>query len=427
MVGIVGRRHSAVFRGVFKELALPLIAQSRGPGSSHRYNHIMRFVLVGPAYPFRGGIAQYTTSLYQVLSIEHEVLLLSFTRQYPDFLFPGRTQRDESGQPLEVPQEAILDSLNPSSWRQVARRVQSFSPDVVIFQWWQPFFAFAYRKIIREIKNKGGPLVFFLCHNIYAHESLRIPGQEGIQRFLARKAFRLADGFLVQAETLIAELRRFNSNAPVRRIYHPVYDFYVRWDSGNTQPSNSDRKPRLLFFGKIRKYKGLGTFLEALGRLKEKMDFEAVIAGEFYLNSDEFKRMALRLGVAGRIVWKDRYVANEEVPALFRGSDLVVLPYTQATQSGVVPVAYQFGVPVIASRVGGLAEVIRDGETGYLVPPNDPDALADKIYLYLTEGHRETFQENIRDFCKKLTWQQVVDNILSLVSDCRKLSEDGEA
>lgn len=385
----------------------------------------MRFVLVGPAYPFRGGIAQYTTSLYQVLATEHEVLLLSFTRQYPDFLFPGRTQRDESGQPLDVPHEAILDSLDPGSWRQVARRARSFSPDVVIFQWWQPFFALAYRKIIREIKREGGPLVFFLCHNIYSHESLSIPGQERIQRFLARRAFGFADGFLVQAESLIDELKRFNSLAPVRQIYHPVYDFYGRWDSEVTRPA--DRKPRLLFFGKIRKYKGLGTFLEALARLKGRVEFEAVIAGEFYLNSGEFKRMAVRLGVDDRIIWKDRYVANEEVPALFRSSDLVVLPYTQATQSGVVPVAYQFGVPVVASRVGGLSEVIRDGETGYLVPPQDPDALADKIYLYLTEGHRETFQRNIKVFCKKLTWQQVVDNILSLVSDCRKLSEDGKA
>lgn len=385
----------------------------------------MRFVLVGPAYPFRGGIAQYTTSLYNELASKHEVLLLSFTRQYPDFLFPGRTQQDESGQPLEVPQEAILDSMNPCSWRQVARRVRSFSPDVVIFQWWQPFFAFAYRKIIREIKCEGGPLIFFLCHNIYAHENLSIPGQERIQRFLTRRAFGFADGFLVQAESLIQELRRFNSIAPVRQIYHPVYDFYVRWDSGEIRPPN--KKPRLLFFGKIRKYKGLGTFLEALAKLKERTDFEAVIAGEFYLNSGDFKRMAARLGVYDRIIWKDRYVANEEVPPLFRDSDLVVLPYTQATQSGVVPVAYQFGVPVIATRVGGLAEVIQDGETGYLVPPNDPEALAEKIYLYLTEGHREIFQQNIKVFCKKLTWQQVVDNILSLVSDCRKLSEDGKA
>src|SRR5690606_16971449 len=154
--------------------------------------------------------------------------------------------------------------------------------------------------------------------------------------------------------------------------------------------------------------KGLDTFLEALGRLKDRIDFEAVIAGEFYLNSSEFKRMAARLGVEERIIWRDRYIANDEVPALFRSSDLVVKPYIQATQSGVVPVAYQFGVPVIASRVGGLAEVIRDGETGYLVPPGDPDALADKILLYLSKGNREIFQHNIRAFCKKLTWQQVV-------------------
>ena len=222
---------------------------------------------------------------------------------------------------------------------------------------------------------------------------------------------------MVHAQDLVGTLSALVPGRPVRRIYHPVYDFYDRWDDG-VRESGGD-KPRLLFFGKIRPYKGLRTLLEALALVRPQLDFEAVIAGEFYTDPRPYKRLARRLGLEEHLVWLDRYIPNEEVPGVFRRADLVVLPYVEATQSGVVPVAYQFGVPVIATRVGGLAEVVRDGETGYLVPPRDPASLAARIVHFFSCDDKSRFRRNVERFRERLTWEQVVGGILELLDSLR--------
>ena len=378
----------------------------------------MRFVLVGPAYPFRGGIAQYTSSLYQELSERHEALLISFSRQYPSAFFPGRTQRDESKSPFRVPHETLLDSLSPASWKRVGRRIKEYGPDAVVFQWWQPFFGPAYRGVIQELKKSSDTPVFFLCHNLLGHDKVPVPGHKTWERYLTRRVFKRVDGFLVHADEMVQQMREFSGATLVRKIYHPLYNFYLEWDSSPSELTDPETL-RLLFFGKIRKYKGLSVFLDVLARLKKEIPVQATVAGEFYVDPVPYRRAADRLGLSGQINWKERYVPNEEVPALFRHTDLVVLPYLEATQSGVVPVAYQFEVPVVASDVGGLAEVVLEGHTGYLAPAGDSRTMAEKILRFYKENKKEEFQKNIREFRQRLSWQQVADSIEDLLRSFR--------
>ncbi len=380
----------------------------------------MRVVLVGPAHPHRGGIAQYTASLYRALDLRHEVHLISFRRQYPDLFFPGLTQHDRSRSPLKVPCEPLLDSISPGSWRKTAARICEHAPDVIVFQWWQPFFGPAYRAVIRSVRKVRRTPVIFLCHNVLSHRESQVPGRGGVERQLTRGAFRHADGFLVQATGLIPVVERLNPRGLVRKVYHPLYDFYSQWDGDAVAAAAPDRRdlPSLLFFGKIRRYKGLETFLKALALVRRELDFRAVIAGEFYMAPGPYRSLARRLGLDDCLEWRDHYIPNEEVPAIFRAADLVVLPYVEATQSGVVPVAYQFEVPVVATDVGGLSEVVIEGKTGYLVPPLDAEALAGAIIRYFRERRREEFRKNILEFRTRLTWEQVVTAIEEL---CRML------
>ncbi|MFQ5739874.1 MAG: glycosyltransferase [Acidobacteriota bacterium] len=370
----------------------------------------MKFVLVGPAHPFRGGISQYNTSLCEALRAEHQVLLISFSRQYPSFLFPGSAQTDKSGEVFTAQGERLLDSMGPLSWRRAARRIRTFQPHAVIFQWWQPFFGPSYSGIIKRLKREIA--VFFLCHNVYAHERIGLPGAKRLERWVIARTFRQVDGFLVHSAKLAEQVRRFNATAPIRRIYHPCYSFYSRWDGRATAGSS---KHRLLFFGKIRQYKGLDVFLKALRLVGDRLDYRATIAGEFYVDPEPYRQMAGKWGLAGRLTWHDRYVRNEEVPRLFQQADLVVVPYRRATQSGVVPLAYEFDVPVVASDVGGLSEVVLDQKTGYLFPAGDARALAERITEYFRDGKKEQFQRHIRCFKQNLSWDQVVDNILALL------------
>lgn len=377
----------------------------------------MNFALVGPAPPLRGGISQYNASLAAALAADHSVLLVSFSRQYPAWLFPGRSQREGPEDPPAglagaVAAEAIVDSIWPSSWRRAAGRIAAFRPDAVVFQWWHPFFSPAFTSLARRIKRDTPARALFLCHNVFPHERLTFPGGPRLEEWLIGRAFAEAEGFLVHSERLGEQVRRFNRRAQLRRVYHPSYDFFSEWDS----PAAEAKGPaRLLFFGNIRPYKGLGVFLEALQRISGRLDFQAVVAGEFYVDPKPYREMAERGGLGERVVWLDHYVENPRVPALFRSADVVVLPYLRATQSGVVPLAYQFERPVIASDVGGLSEVVRDGETGYLVPPGDPSALADRILAFFEGGRQAEFQSRIRAFRPCLSWGQVTDNILDLL------------
>lgn len=373
----------------------------------------MKLALVGPTYPFRGGISQYTTSLYHALSQQHEVLLVSFSRQYPSFLFPGTSQQDNSLQPFGAPAEFLLDSVNPISWKQTARRILSFDPDVVVFQWWQPFFSLAYGNVVRQLKTSSRPVsILYLCHNVRAHERSSIPLASTLQDRLIRFAFRHVDAFLVHARELEEVVRQFRQDARIGHIFHPLYEFYSR--PSKAPPRVKGDRRRILFFGKIRPYKGLEVLIEALPLLDESLDLELVVAGEFYIDPNPLKEHVLESGAGVKVTWIDHYIENERVSELFGAADLVVLPYRSATQSGVVPVAYQFDVPVIASNVGGLSEVIEEGKTGYLFPAGDSAALAGRINRFFTEDDPESFRAEIRKFKSRLSWAQVVERIQEL-------------
>ena len=368
----------------------------------------MRIALLGPAHPLRGGIAQYTGSLYGELQRRHQVRIYSFRKLYPRLLFPGSSELDRSPSAWRVPSTRLLRPLAPWSWAATARRVAAWEPQLLVFQWWHPFFGPAYADLIRRFGRRSAAVILFLCHNVFPHERM---GSRLLETMLVRMAFRRVDGFLVQSQDLARQVREFRPTVPVQRVYHPSYSFYRRWDSESTRPGE---KPRILFFGNIRAYKGLDVLIEAFARVRRELEAELVVAGEFYSDPGPLKKRVRALGLEGEVRWTGAYVPNREVPALFRRAHVVALPYRSATQSGIVPLAYQFGVPVIASDVGGLSEVVRDGRTGLLFPAGDSDRLASLLVDYFRRNLRERFQPHVREFSRKLGWDQVAGRILEL-------------
>lgn len=368
----------------------------------------MRIALVGPVHPLRGGIAQYTASLYGELARRHQVRIYSFRKLYPRLLFPGSSELDRSSSAWRVPSERLLGPLSPWSWTATARSIVARRPDVLVFQWWHPFFGPACAGLIRRVRKRSAPVILFLCHNVFPHERM---GSRLLESMLVRMAFRQADGFLVQSADLARQVRELRPGTPVRRVRHPAYSFYRRWDSEAPVPGE---KPCILFFGNIRNYKGLDVLIEAFGKVRPELEAELVVAGEFYTDPRPLKQRVRALGLDGEVSWTGAYVPNREVPALFRRAHVVALPYRSATQSGIVPLAYQFGVPVIASDVGGLSEVVLDGKTGLLFPPGDSDRLARLLVDYFRRNLRQRFQPHILEFNRKLGWDRVAGGILEL-------------
>ncbi len=371
----------------------------------------MNIVIVGTAYPLRGGIAHYIALLYRAFSERHMVSIVTFSRQYPALLFPGKSQQEHESEGAAVPSERLIDSINPLSWIVAAKAIAAKKPGLVIFKYWLPFFGPCFGFIARAVKRRTNAKVLFICDNVIPHE--RRPGDLVFTRY----AFRTVDFFVVQSKAVEEELKAFWPSARFKLVPHPIYQIF-----GTSIPKEQARqklgiaeKHVLLFFGYVRKYKGLDTLIRAMPTVLKGIKARLLIVGEFYDDEAKYRNLVDSLGLKSDVTIRSDYVPNDQVATYFSASDVVVLPYAAATQSGIAQIAYQFDKPVIATRVGGLAEVVLDGMTGFIVPPDDPSALAYAILRYYSEGHEEEFVENVRSEKKKYSWSTLIEAIEELM------------
>jgi glycosyltransferase involved in cell wall biosynthesis len=371
----------------------------------------LRICLVGPAWPFRGGISHYNTSLARELASRHEVSVINYSRLYPDFLFPGKTQYDESGSTHRVDSERLIDSVNPLTWIRTGFRIARMKPDLTVVQWWHPYFAPALVKICLILRMFSGTKIVFICHNVVPHET------SPIDRMLSSIAFLMPHAFIVQSQGDRRNLLRIRKKAVVSSHPLPIFDFFRSGDISRNEARTEigeDSGPLLLFFGLIRPYKGLLHLIEAMPSIGERTGARLLVVGEFYEDSAPYFELAGKLGVSDRIRFVDRYIANEEVAAYFTAADLVMLPYISATQSAIAQVAVAFDRPMIATRVGGLPEVVSEGKTGFIVPPADPEGMADAVSKFFDEGWGERMTPNFEEEKKRFSWSSLADAIEGL-------------
>jgi glycosyltransferase involved in cell wall biosynthesis len=368
-------------------------------------------ILVGPASPLRGGIAQYTDQLYLHLRKRHPVEVFTYSRLFPQLLFPGKTQFDTSNTTIGVPSRQTLDSIGPLSWWRTAAAITKRQPRAVVVMHQMPFFAPCLGTLLRRIRRRSAARQILLCHNLIPHEThfFDVP--------LTRYLIKVPEAFIVLSESVEHDLLRLQPNAKVVRVPQPIYDFFPtppEQQAAREKLSLPSDQPVVLFFGLVRAYKGLGTLLQAMTSLPQA---RLLIAGEFYQPRADYERQIAELGVRDRVHIEDRYIPNEDVPKYFAAADVVVLPYLSATQSGVSKLAYHFNKPVVITNVGGLAEEVEEGKTGYVVPPNDPAALATAIEKVLMEKTCVDFAGHIREYKKRYSWERVVEAIEKLLSE----------
>lgn len=374
----------------------------------------MDIIIVGTAYPLRGGIAHYNALLAGHLGARHHVETITFKRQYPKLLFPGTTQVEVGEQPQAVPAPQLVDSINPFNWIAVAREIRRRSPDLLIFKYWLPFFGPCFGTIAKLAKKNSKTKILFICDNVIPHE--RRPGDVLFTKY----AFKQADFFIVQSDAVEKNLVRYFPSARFRNIPHPVYENF-----GAPLPKEEARrrlgitaKHVLLFFGYVRMYKGLLTLIEAMRRVVDgglsSEDVLLLVVGEFYDGEAKYRECVRSLKLEANVRFVSEYVPTDEVSVYFSAADVIVLPYLSATQSGIAQIAYQFDKPVIATGVGGLAEVVINEKTGFIVPPNDHRALADSIVRFYTEGREEEFSAQVKQEKKKYSWDRLVEAIEDL-------------
>ena len=353
--------------------------------------------------------------LVRTLLVRHPVTGLSFTRLYPGFLFPGRTQFDPGSATL-VPSacrvERRLDSIAPHTWLGTARAIVGAGCRLLVVQWWHPFFAPAYAGVARLVRRRG-VRVLYVCHNVLPHESSRL------DRTLARLGLGAADAHIVHSTGDRDTLQRLLPGRPQALVPLPVFDFFARGRIGREEARRALQVdgPVALFFGLVRPYKGLDVLLEALAVVRRQLPLQLLVVGEFYEPRAPYDALVERLGIGAGVRFVDRYVANDEVETYFRAADVVVLPYKSATQSAIVQIALRFERPAIVTRVGGLPESVQAGVTGSIVPPEDPEALAGALVEFFAAGGWETRRAALRDAAAGFGWEAVDTTVHALAAE----------
>jgi D-inositol-3-phosphate glycosyltransferase len=376
----------------------------------------VKIVLIGPAYPYRGGIAHHTNMLYTYLRRHgHEVDVITFTRQYPRILYPGQTQEEvgQAGDVAEaIPSVRLIDSVNPLTWWRTARRVSEGNYDLHVFRWWLPFFGFAFGTIARIVRRRRPGSVLVILDNLFPHE--KRPGDTQLTNYF----FRFCDRAICQSSTVLEQLARTYPHIPRTMLPHPVYENF-----GELEPRENARRRLgitatrvILFFGFVRRYKGLDRLLEAMPAIVERVpDVHLLVVGEFFEDREPYLRMIREGGVGDRVTIHDSYVPNEEVAGWFSSADMLVLPYHSATNSGIVQIGYNFAVPAIVTNVGSLSEVVLDGETGIVLDEATPEAIAEAVARIYEGDTRERFSANIVRERKKYSWDAFVEGIEGFV------------
>lgn len=381
----------------------------------------LRIVLVGPTHPFRGGISHYTTLLCRHLRRWHEVRFLTFKRQYPSWLFPGRGDRDlVSDNTLRVDAEPVLDGVSPATWWRTARLIRSAAPDLLIVQWSVSYWIPLLWLLIHHSHLKTR--VVMICHNSAPHER---PHRlvERMTRSLQRDVMRRVDDLICHSASEREALQDLVPEVPVHVVPLPSYGDFATLSPGRHDPSPRG-KPQILFFGFVRPYKGVDILLRAMPQVIEALpDARLIVAGEWWSSAEAVEGL-LHRDVRDHVEIRDRYVSNEEMAALFRTADVVVLPYRSATQSAVVQLAFGFGVPVITTRVGGLPDVVDHEKNGFLVTPGSVDELAAAIVRYHGEKWRSKLARGVAEAREGSSWETMVETLERLVDSTRPSHDD---
>jgi D-inositol-3-phosphate glycosyltransferase len=371
----------------------------------------MKVILLGPAHPYRGGLASFNERLAQQFVAEgNETEILTFTLQYPGIFFPGKTQFTENKAPAGLSITRILNSVNPLNWIKTGYLIRRKNPDILLIKYWHPFMAPCLGTAARIAKmgRRRGTKVVCIFDNVVPHE------KRAVDRFLSKYFIGSIDAAVVMSKSVLDDLNTFRVRIPVEFSPHPLYDNYgaiLPREEALRRLNLPEDFSYLLFFGFIRAYKGLDLLLEAFAdnRLRNRK-LKLVVAGEFYEDETPYKELIEKLAIKDDVILCDRFIGEEEVGAFFSAADLIVQPYKSATQSGVTQIAYHFDKPMLVTDVGGLSEIVPDGKCGYVVK-TEPKAIIDAIIDFFDNNRSQVFTKNVRIEKEKFTWNKMTASI----------------
>ncbi|MEO7802562.1 MAG: glycosyltransferase [Ginsengibacter sp.] len=370
-----------------------------------------RIVIIGPAHPLRGGLASYDERLAkEFIDNGHDTTIYSFSLQYPSFLFPGTTQYSSEPAPKNILIKVIINSINPLNWLRVGNNLRKLQPDIIVVRYWLPFMGPCLGTILRIVKKNKVTRIVCIADNVIPHEK-RFGDKSFTTYFL-----KPVDAFITMSEKVLNDIKHFVLEKPVKYIPHPLYDNFgepIFKTEARQYLQIDETKKVVLFFGFIRKYKGLDILLRALKILSDKtQDIYVLVAGEFYEDKAFYENLIVELGISNNLILRTNFISDSEVKYYLCAADVVIQPYRNATQSGVTPLAYHFEKPMIVTNVGSLPLMVSHGKVGLITEP-EPVALANTITEFYNIGESH-FIPFIKAEKQKYSWQHMASAILNI-------------
>lgn len=369
----------------------------------------MKLAIMGPSYPFKGGISHYTTTLSNKLKEKHQVTFYSFSRPYPKFLFPGDREDDNSKEIIrDLSVKKMIDWANPFSWIIAGIKIKNDKPDLLIVSWWMWGWAIPFWVICKLSKSK----VLFICHNVVEHESAN-------WKFILTKLV-LSQGnyFLVHSKSDKNDLKKLFPNAKIILNFLPSFEFFNKTKISQKKARDKlkiKHKKIILFFGFVRTYKGLDILLKAMPKIiKEVPDLALIIAGEFWEDQSKYLDLIKKLNIEKSIYLFNGYIPNENVSNFFSAADLVVLPYRSGTGSGVTQASFAFNKPVLASNVGDFVEVVDNGRRGVVLRHNTPLMISKEVVKLFKSDKLLKYTNNIKRDKNLFSWENMIEKIEEL-------------
>lgn len=380
----------------------------------------MNIVILGTAHPYRGGLATFNERLASQFQNEnHKVRIMTFTLQYPSFLFPGKTQFTTEQTPKGLEITRAVNSCNPFNWIKIGNMLRKESPDILICCYWMAFFAPCYSIIERIVSHNHHTKCIALVHNMLPHEPTIL------DKIFAPVFVKSTDGFVALSESVVRDIEMIEKKAGrVKKgnktfSPHPIYDHYgdrmAKMDACQALGLNPE-KNYMLFFGLVRAYKGLDMLLDAFGKIKDELsNLQLLVAGEFYENEDKYLAQIEANGLKERVVLRNEFIPDCDLRKYFGAADLIVQPYKSATQSGVTQVAFHFEKPMLVTNVGGLGEIVHDHKMGYAADP-DSSTIAEAIRDYFMNDRQADYTEYLKLEKSKYGWDKMTGCFIRIAS-----------
>ncbi len=371
-----------------------------------------KVIIIGPAHPLRGGgLTTFNHRLAkEFISDGHECSIYSFSLQYPSFLFPGKSQYTNETAPKDLTIHSVINSINPINWIKIGNRLKKEKADIIIVRFWLPFMGPSLGTILRRVRKNKHTKIICIADNVIPHEK-RIGDKLFTNYFL-----KSCDAFITMSEKVMSDLRLFQKIKPALLVPHPLYDNFGEIITKSAARKNlgiDSKDSILLFFGFIRKYKGLDILLEAMADKRIKnAGIKLLVAGEYYEDEKVYNEQIEKLGINNQLILKTDFIPDNEVKNYVCAADVVIQPYRNATQSGVTPLAYHFEKPMIVTNVGGLPSLVPDGKVGLIVEPTPTD-IADGILRFYQLGE-DYFIPHLRNEKQQYSWSNLVKAIQSL-------------